>query len=59
MIKHVVCFKVKDEYKNRLTEAKNKMTNASHIVTMIITYAFLVVMGIVIIFADTTSKTEI
>ena len=25
MIKHVVCFKIKDEYKNRLEEAKSKM----------------------------------
>ena len=25
MIKHIVCFKIKDEYKNRLLEAKEKM----------------------------------
>ena len=25
MIKHIVCFKIKEEYKNRLLEAKTKM----------------------------------
>ena len=25
MIKHVVCFKIKDEYKNRIEEAKNTL----------------------------------